>query len=282
MNNDLERDFLKENKTGGYFSVIVGKKRSGKSWLMTNYLAISYYYNLYDEYHLILPEYATDANKDTYSFIEGHPNTIIYNKYNPNITENIKKASKDKRILYILDDSTSYMFKNKHNEELINLVSTCRHGLGITVIVACHALKQVLDPIVRGMIDFLFVGTFTNYTIIKKHLYEENCSMLIEEKEFMEEYKEKIIRGEYNFLFIDGKCRFSFDVDKWELSTFDRKKAIIKGSNVKVVNYDKKSTIKDKILQDNEKQQMKIKYGIKYKPPKDNGMMIKFNKSRRK
>ncbi len=42
----------------------------------------------------------------------------------------------------------------------------------------------------------------------------------------MEEYKEKIIKQEHNFLFIDGKCRFSFNVENWNLSNFDRNKAI--------------------------------------------------------
>ena len=77
MNNDyeLEKQFLKENKEGGYFTVICGKKRSGKSYLMTNYIAISYFYNIYDEYHFIFPEVLTDANKDTYKFIHGMKNT---------------------------------------------------------------------------------------------------------------------------------------------------------------------------------------------------------------
>ena len=282
MDNNLEKEFYERNKKTGLFTVICGRKSSGKSWIMTNYIALSYLYNLYDEYYLILPEYSTDANSDTYKFIENHKDTTIYNTYNPKITEHIKKQSAHKKILYCMDDATSYLFHNKHNEELTNLVSTCRHGKGITVIVSCHALKQVLDPLIRGMIDYLFIGAFTNYTIIKKHLYEENCSMMIDEKSFMDEYREKIVNVEHNFLFINGRCQFSFDVNKWELSQFDRNKALSKTGKVKVVNIDKNHLIKDKISQSNVLKELTMKYGIKYKPVKNEGMKIEFKQRRKK
>ncbi len=284
VDENLEKEFLDDNKQNGRFIVIVGRKGSGKSFLLTNFIAICYYYNLYDLYEFILPEYATDANSETYKFISNHPNTTIYNTYNSKITENVKLQSKSKRILYCLDDSTSYLFENKNKAELLNLASTCRHGRGITVFVVCHALKNVLIPSIRGLIDYMFIGAFTNYTIIKRHLYEENCSMMMTEKEFMEEYKENIIRGEHNFLFINNKCETDFHVQDWALSKFDRNKVVIGNGKSKTVTFDKKSQIKDKILEQNDKRLLELKYGKKYKElrNKDSGMMFKFKNSRRK
>jgi len=245
---NLEQDFLETNKKSGKFTVICGRKGSGKSYLATNYIAISYTYNVYDEYFFVFPEFSTDANSETYKFINGHPNTTIYNTYDKSITMKVKETSKNKKILYVLDDATSYLFENKNKAELLNLFTTCRHGRGITIIVICHALKSVLVPSIRGMIDFMFIGAFTNYTIIKKHLYEENCSMMISEKEFMDEYKHKIVDEEHNFLFINGRCQFAFDVNEWILSKFDRNLAISKKKEqVKIVNFDHDRKIKDKI-----------------------------------
>ena len=37
---------------------------------------------------------------------------------------------------------------------------------------------------------------------------------MISEKEFMDEYKELIINGKHNFMYIDGNCHFSFSVNE--------------------------------------------------------------------
>ena len=165
---------------------------------------------------------------------------------------------------------------------MLNLVTTCRHGKGITIIAVCHAIKTILTPAIRGMIDFLFVGAFTNRTLIKKHLFEENCSMMISENEFMEEYKEKIINGEYNFIFINGKCKYTFNVNKWSLSTFDRNTSIKKGAKVKIVNINTNFKIKEKIKDKNEIKKLENQYLWKPEKDKNNGnIQIKFKKSRK-
>ncbi len=278
----LEKDFFETNKKSGKFTVICGRKGSGKSWMATNYISISYFYNLYDEYHFILPEYETDASSETYSFIEGHKNTTVYGTYTPEITQQIKKNSKNKKILYVMDDATSYLFENKNKPELLNLVSTCRHGKGITIIVICHALKTILTPSIRGLIDFMFIGAFTNYTLIKRHLWEEQCSMMIKEDEFMDEYKRNIIKEEHNFLYINGKCEFSFTVNNWNLSTFDRKKAIKREAKIKVVNIDKNYKIKQKIKDKNNVKTLESQF-LKKEPKKPNdNIQIYFKKPKNK
>ena len=278
LDEELEKDFFTTNKKSGKFIVICARKNGGKSWLATNYIAISYFYNIYDEYHFILPEYETDASSETYSFIEGHKNTTVYGSYTAEITQQIKKNSANKKILFILDDATSYLFENKNSSTLLNLVSTCRHGKGITVIVICHALKSILMPPIRGMIDYLFIGAFTNYTLIKRHLYDENCSMLIDEKSFMDKYKENIITKEHNFLFINGKCQFSFSVNEWNLSTFDRKKSIKHEAKVKVVNIDKDYKIKSKIKDKNHIKRLENEYLQKQPHKVNDNIQIFFGK----
>ena len=278
----LEKDFYEINKKTGKIICIVGRKDSGKSYLATNYLAISYKYGIYDEYHLVLPEYETDASGETYSFIEGHRNTTVYSSYSNDITEKVKINSKNKKILYLLDDATSLLFENKNNPEIIKLVSTSRHGRGITVIIICHALKSILTPLIRGLIDFLFIGAFTNKTLIKKHLFEENFSMMLSEDEFIEEYKEKIINGKYNFMYINGKCQYSFSVNEWNLSTFDRKQSIRHDGKVNYIKIDKTHNIKNKIIQKNVVKKLENKYI--WKPEKEKnvkGLTINFKKHKK-
>jgi hypothetical protein len=220
---NLESNFITDNKKNGRVICICGRKGSGKSYLATNYLAVSYLYNTYDEYVLIFPEFNSDNNDDTYDFIKTQRNTTVFTSFDPSIIDSVKEKSKTKKVLFILDDATGYLMQDKGQQQLCGLTTTCRHGKGVTVILICHALKSVLKPVVRGMIDYLMIGAFTNYTIIKKQLYEENLSMLMDEKDFIEDYKELIIAHDHNFLLIDGKCRIDFNVEDWQLSHFDRK-----------------------------------------------------------
>ena len=84
--------------------------------------------------------------------------------------------------------------------------------------------------------------------MIQKQLWEENCSIMIEKDDFMEQYRKFIIGQENNFLFINNKCKFSFNVNQWNLSTFDRNKAIKQeGHNkVKYIRIDKIIKLKQK------------------------------------
>ena len=273
---ELEKDFFSTNKKAGRFIVICGKTGSGKSWMATNYIAISYLYNVYDAYYFVLPEYETDANKETYKFIDGHPNTLIYDSYSSELTNKIKEESKTKKILYVLDDATNYLFENKNKPELLKLSTTCRHGKGITIIVITHALKNILVPAVRAMIHYLFIGAFTNVNMIQKQLYEENLSILIGKDDFMAQYREFIIGQENNFIFINNKCKFSFHVNQWNLSIFDRNKAIKKGSTVKYIKIDKTYKIKQKIKDKNEVKKLENQYLWKPEKPKDDKIQIKF------
>ena len=251
---NLEKSFLIDNKKNGRFICIVGRKASGKSYLATNYLAISYKYKLYDEIHLIIPEFLTDNNSDTYRFIKYHENTYIYDTYNEDITNHIKEQSKTKRILYILDDATNYLFENKNKSQLLHLVSTCRHGEGVTVIVICHAIKNILLPAIRALVDHMFIGAFHNDNIIKHSLYEENLSLLISNyDEFRKLYIEKIIKQEHNFIYLNNKCEYDINVNKWALSKFDRK----------TLTYN--NTEKYKVIKKDYKKDMMIKKALKMK-----------------
>ena len=131
------------------------------------------------------------------------------------------------------------------------------------------------------MVDFMFIGAFTNYTLIKRHLYEENLSLLIDEKTFMEQYKKFIIKQEHNFLYINGKCEFSFHVEEWNLSTFDRNKAIGKGGAIKLNDIDKTYKIKQKIKDKNEVRKLENQLLWRPNKPKNTNIQIKFNKSRK-
>ena len=126
--------------------------------------------------------------------------------------------------------------------------------------VITHALKNILVPAVRAMIHYLFIGAFTNINMIQKQLWEENCSIMIEKDDFMAQYRKFIINQENNFLFINNKCKFSFHVNEWNLSTFDRNTSIKKGSTVKYIKIDKTYKIKSKIKDRNEVKKLENQY----------------------
>ena len=279
----LEKSFFETNKKSGNFIVICGKRGSGKSWLATNYIAISYFYNMYDSYYFVFPEYENDANDETYKFIkQGQKNTTIYDSYSNELTAKIKEESKTKKILYVLDDATNYLFENKNKPELIKLATTCRHGKGITIIIITHALVNILLPAIRAMINFLFIGAFTNAIMIEKQLWQENCSIMISKDEFLEKYKQFIIKNDNNFFYINGKCQLSFHINEWNLSNFDRNKANKKGPLVEFIKIDKNYNIKKNIEEKNKIKKMEMIY--KFKPQKekvDKGTIIQFNKHRK-
>ena len=275
---ELEKDFFTDNKKNGRFIVICGKTGSGKSWLATNYIAISYFYNTYDEYIFVLPEYETDANAETYKFIEGHKNTTIYDSYSSEITTKVKTQSKTKKILYVLDDATNYLFDNKNKAELLKMSTTCRHGKGITIIIISHALKNILVPAIRAMIHYLFIGAFTNANMIEKQLWEENCSIMIRKDEFLNEYKQNIINDNNNFLFINMKCKLSFHVNNWNLSIFDRNKSLSHESKIKYIKIDKNYKIKQKIKDKNEVKKLESVFGWKEEKKTSENVAIKFKK----
>jgi len=228
-NSNLERTFWQDIKDQCRFMCICARKGSGKSHLLTNFLAISIKYELYDEYHLVIPEIHTDNDTSNYEFLKNSSNVFLYEKFQPHIIPKIKELSKKKRICFAMDDATNYMFSNKHNADLLHLLSTTRHGFGCHVIIITHALKNILMPSIRGLIDHLFIGSFTNYNLIKTNLYEENCSLVMKLGEFLELYKTKIIDEKYNFIYLNIKCNVDFNVNKWELSLFDRNILTIKG-----------------------------------------------------
>ena len=227
--------------------VIVGRKGSGKSFLATNFLAIAYKYNLYQEYHLILPEYASDNNDETYNFIKTQGNTYVYTKFDPSIIESVKQKSGQKKILFIMDDATSYLFDAKKSSELLELASTTRHGKGCMFICICHALKNVLIPAVRGLIDHLFIGAFTNANIINHQLWEENASMMMDRDEFFHLYREQIIRHDHNFLYINMKAELDFKVDEWQISNFNERDQLKPSGKPTLVKHDPNLEVKRRI-----------------------------------
>jgi len=266
MDESLENEFWKDIKQQCRFMCICSRKGGGKSHLLTNFLAISLCYDLYEEYHLVIPELHTDNNDDTYKFIKNNSKCIVYESFQPHLIAEIKEISKSKKICFCMDDSTNFMFSNKHSADLLHLLSTTRHGKGCQVIIVTHALKNILSVAVRGLIDHLFVGSFTNYNLIKTNLYEENCSLLMTMQEFIDDYKQFIIGEDYNFLYLNIKCHSDFHVNKWNLSKFDRKNVRPNGK-CKVKKLDKDYQTKQKIITQN--RTMLLKKSITKKPKND-------------
>lgn len=262
---NLERSFWEDIKNQCRFMVVCGRKASGKSHLITNFIAIALQYDLYDEYHLVIPELNTDHDSSNYAFIKNNAKCILYEKFQPHMVQLIKELSKTKRLCFAMDDATGYMFANKHNEDLLTLLSTTRHGKGCQVIIVSHALKNILQPVNRALIDHLFCGSFTNYNLIKSNLYEENCSMIMPLNDFITQYKEHIIQEDHNFLYMNIKCQVDFHVNQWNLSKYDRK-TVQPNGKAKIMRHDPDYELKQRYTKLNKANELKSR--IVKKPEK--------------
>lgn len=251
----LQKYFIEDNVKNGRVICVNGKKGSGKSHLITNYLAYAINHNIYDKVFCVIPEFKHDNNDDTYKFLESQNNVYIYEKYTPLLLEHVKKETEKYRTCVFLDDATNYLFKNKE-EQLLKLASTSRHGKGCTFIMILHSLSNIIAPAIRALIDHIFIGRFNNAKTLK-HIWEENLSIFMDYKTFTHMYMEKIIKEEYNFIYLNSKNEFDINVNQWSLGKYDKNKVFSNGKCKILLIDDEKQNITKKILKQKRTQEIK-------------------------
>lgn len=253
----MEEHFLSDNKNHGRFNVICGNKGSGKTHFVLNFIKLAYKYNIYEKYIFIIPEIEHEHDGQ-YAFLMNHKDTTIYSEFDPDIIDNVKEMSKQYHVLLVLDDATDFLFKNRTNPSLMKLVSTCRHGKGVTIFSITHALKSILTPTIRALIDHLFIGSFTNANIIKNQLYSENFSIIMDYKEFLSSYLTNIIKEKYNFLYFNRNSEYDFNVKDWNMSNLKLDLKQNGRSQLKILDRNKK--LVDKIKERKHYKELISKY----------------------
>jgi len=257
---DLENNFIKDSIDSCRFTVICGGKGSGKSHAFLAYFKLFYHHGKYDEYILILPELDTEVDKK-YDFLRSLNNVTIYTEYDKTIFDYVKALTKTKKVFLCFDDATNAMFKNKNDETITKLASTTRHGKGCALFLITHALSNILLPHVRSLIDHLFIGVFSNMRIIKNSLWQENLSLVIDWKEFMEMYKTQIVDREedHPFLYLNRKRQYDYNVHQWEMMTYYDMKLPSNGK-AKIRQVDHEKELRERLQEDAHKAELRKQY----------------------
>ena len=187
MSKEAEQAFLED----AHQSVIIslGMKRHGKTYLMVQYLKHALVNNIYDEYHLVLPQFGQERD-GAYQFLTAcDPKRVfIYDKYNEILTEQVLSKKFTKHIFFAIDDATGELAGNM--DQALNKLLTCNeHGKKCAIWMCVHGAKKVLSTLSRAMLNYLFLYYVTN-AIMLKGLWEEYFSVLYPDwKEFLEIYK---------------------------------------------------------------------------------------------
>ena len=138
--------------------------------------------------------------------------------------------------MYIFDDATSGLSKNRYSEALTNVFTTSRHGKGITVFLITHALANVIAPQNRVNIDHLFIGKFMNSYVIEKQVFKELLGFIYPNLDtFMKDYTEKIFKNEHQFLYLTNQASGKVDINvkAWQLVNRNYKEKVKPNTNNK-------------------------------------------------
>jgi hypothetical protein len=145
--------------------LLVGKRGSGKSIVIREILE-----NLKD-----IPVKAVVSCEGNSFYKKFLPSTLIYEKYEQNIVENILQHQEndntllDSRKIVVFDDCLFGSTTLENNNILGQLIMNCRHYNIIPIIAIQFPLY--IDPIVKRNIDYVFIFR-EDYNGNKKRIYE--------------------------------------------------------------------------------------------------------------
>jgi len=181
-----EEDFLKDMEVGR-FTIAIGSKGSGKSYLMTSYLKYSLYNNIYKNVHIVLPIGIKGEANNSYDFLKNQKHVQVYPHYSEAVSKRVDSDRKKAPTLYIIDDASGELLHNIDNT-LIQLITTTRHFKKCSIWVCVHSAKRILTPLIRQNCDNVFIYRIINMKLLQD-FYDEFFSMMFESfKEFKEFY----------------------------------------------------------------------------------------------
>ena len=189
-----EDNFLKE-LGNGVFVCAIGAKRSGKTYMLTKYLMYAIKNNMFEEYHLVLPQFKGNERSHAYDFLKTCKNVFVYNKYHEIIAKKILKLMYKKHIMFAVDDATG-QFYNNIDPTLIELATCNEHQKACTIYICVHSAKKCLCPMIRQQCNFLILYRLSNRKLLYD-IWEEFFSMdYYDFKEFYMLYREHVIEND--------------------------------------------------------------------------------------
>lgn len=211
---NLEDEFLEDVTKTGRFIMSIGIKGGGKSFAMLNFLKYALSNEIFESYHLVLPMYKLEQS-DSYGFLRNQKQCYIYNGYSEKVSKNVEKERAKKKTLFIIDDASAELLYNL-DSTFSRLITTSRHGKGVTVWICVHSAKRILTPLVRQNVDWMFVYKISNVKLLQD-IYDEWLSMQFETfKEFMQYYR-YAMQTKYNSVLLTNQVdSVDLDVVEWE------------------------------------------------------------------
>ena len=172
------------------FIISIGAKRQGKTYLMVRALAYAIDNNMFEEYHLVFPQFSGERS-GAYDFLKGRKNVFIYDKYHEVLTQKILKVFKEKHVFFGIDDASGE-FMNNLDTAFCKLATCNEHQKKCTIWLCVHSAKKILSPLIRQQASFIFMYRISNMKLIQD-MYEEFFSTEFGHfKEFYEIYNQNV------------------------------------------------------------------------------------------
>lgn len=254
-NNNLEQYFL-DDVVQGRNIITCGTIGSGKSYNLVHYLYYSLKNNQYEEYHLVIPQFKSEQN-DSYSFLTDYKDRVfIYKDYHELIIDKVDTLRYKKKVFFVIDDATGEVdFMQK---KLIKMMTTCRHGKGITTWLLGH-IGKFMRPAIREVTSFIFITNILGEKMMK-NIYEEFLSMYYKHRNgnidnFFEDYRNMKEEYDYPQMVLCRKMNGDIDID-FTVSTWKYLQ----------VNIEKKKSkkVEKKAIEDNKYNPLNRKAGVFY------------------
>ena len=273
--NESETGFIEEAPKS--FIVSLGLKRSGKTFLMLQYLKYALTNDIFEEYHLVLPQYGHERD-GAYQFLaQFKKNVFIYDAYHSLLAKKVLELIPKKHIMFVIDDATGEFTSGGFDSHMSKLLTVNEHGKTCCVWFCIHGTRKVLPPLARAMLNFLIVYTNDDGLALKA-IWEDRFSRLYPRfQDFVEMYDKAMSRDHNAIVYalnrhheLDGIV--DWDLLKMKFPQFDKSP---KGK-IKVKSFDsQKEKMKEQVQHSIEKHQMRAELQPKPNPVKDMSFLAK-------
>lgn len=220
-----EQEFLKDSPKS--FIISLGMKRQGKTYLMLKYMRYALQNNLFEEYHVILPQFGHERD-GAYQWMqkpEYKKKIFIYDKYHQVVCDKILKILINKHIFFCIDDATGELLQN-FDTSITKLITCNEHGKTCCVWFNIHSAKRILPPIARQMLNYLFLYGVDDGLLLKG-IWEERFSRIYRKyDEFLNVYDEAMKTEKNAIMYALSHHHEIEGIQNWELLNmkFDDKK----------------------------------------------------------
>ena len=208
-----EQEFLKDSPK--CFIISLGMKRQGKTYLTIKYMRWAIQNNIFEEYHVILPQFGHERD-GAYQWMKGNKQIFIYDKYHQVVCDKILKIMQSKHIFFCIDDASGELLQN-FDTSITKLLTCNEHGKTACVWFNIHSAKRVLPPIARQMLNYLFLYNVDDGLLLKG-IWEERFSRIYRKyDEFLDVYDEAMRTDKNAVMYALSKKHDVVGIKDWDL-----------------------------------------------------------------